>query len=360
MLLTTIPKGELPMPTTLSEPKTLNIFYDKDIDRSKLLSKNVAVVGFGSQGFGQSLNLKESGATVKIALRAGSPTEAKVKAAGLEAISLEQAAEWADIIMFLIPDVQHGPVYKEYFEGKLKPGQALVFSHGFSIHYNEIVPPKDVDVFLIAPKSPGHLVRSEYQRERGVPSLFAVHQDATGEAKELALGYAACLGSGRAGIIETNFKDETETDLFGEQAVLCGGATALVKAGFETLTEAGYPPELAYFECLHELKLIVDLMYEGGIEDMRYSISDTARYGDVSRGPRVIGPEVKAAMKEVLKEIQSGEFAREWMEEYRSGQPQMKKLVEADREHPLEVAGRKLRSMMSWLSTGRLVNRDKN
>jgi ketol-acid reductoisomerase len=348
------------MPTTLNEPKTLNIFYDKDIDRSKLLSKNVAVVGFGSQGYGQSLNLKESGAKVKIALRAGSPTEAKVKAAGLEAISLEQAAEWADIIMFLIPDVQHGPVYKEYFNGKLKPGQALVFSHGFSIHYGEIVPPKDVDVFLIAPKSPGHLVRSEYQRERGVPSLFAVHQDATGDAKDLALGYAACLGSGRAGVIETNFKDETETDLFGEQAVLCGGAAALVKAGFETLTEAGYPPELAYFECLHELKLIVDLMYEGGLEDMRYSISDTARYGDVSRGPRIVTADTKAAMKEVLKEIQSGEFAREWMAEYRSGQPQLKKLVEADRNHPLEVAGRKLRSMMSWLSAGRLVNRDKN
>jgi ketol-acid reductoisomerase len=348
------------MPTTLNAPHTLNIFYDKDIDRSQLLSKNIAVVGFGSQGFGQSLNLKESGATVKIALRTGSATEAKVKESGLEVISLEQAAEWADIIMFLIPDVQHGPVYKQYFEGRLKPGQALVFSHGFSIHYNEIVPPKDVDVFLIAPKSPGHLVRSEYQRDRGVPSLFAVYQNATGNARELALGYAACLGSGRAGVIETSFKDETETDLFGEQAVLCGGAAALVKAGFETLTEAGYPPELAYFECLHELKLIVDLMYEGGLEDMRYSISDTARYGDVSRGPRVITADTKAAMKEILKEIQSGEFAREWMQEYRSGMPELKKRVEADRQHPLEVSGRKLRGMMSWLSGNKLVNRDKN
>ncbi|MCE3235138.1 MAG: ilvC [Vampirovibrio sp.] len=349
-----------PMPTSISEPQTLNIFYDKDIDRSKLLSKKVAVVGFGSQGYGQSLNLKESGANVKIALRQGSATEAKVKAAGLEPISLEQAAEWADIIMFLIPDVQHGPVFKQYFEGKLKPGQALVFSHGFSIHYGEIVPPKDVDVFLIAPKSPGHLVRSEYQRERGVPSLFAVYQDATGEARDLALGYAACLGSGRAGVIETNFKDETETDLFGEQAVLCGGAAALVKAGFETLTEAGYPPELAYFECLHELKLIVDLMYEGGLEDMRYSISDTARYGDVSRGPRIVTVETKAAMKKVLAEIQSGEFAREWMAEYRAGMPEMSELVEADRKHPLEVTGRKLRNMMSWLAGGKLVSRDKN
>ena len=353
------------MPTTLnkpetSEPQTLNIFYDKDIDRSKLLATKVAVVGFGSQGFGQALNLKESGANVKVALRKGSATEAKVKEAGLEALSLEDAVQWADLFVFLLPDVQHGPVYKEYFEGKLRPGQGLVFSHGFSVHYGEVTPPADVDVFLVAPKSPGHLVRSEYQRERGVPSLFAVHQDASGEARELALGYAACLGSGRAGVIETNFKDETETDLFGEQAVLCGGATALVKAGFETLVEAGYPPELAYFECLHELKLIVDLMYEGGIEDMRYSISDTARYGDVSRGPRVVGPEVKAAMKQVLTEIQSGEFAREWLAEVRNGQPNLKKLVEADRQHPLEVAGRKLRGMMSWLSGNKLVNRDKN
>jgi ketol-acid reductoisomerase len=352
------------MSTTLNPPinqnKTLNIFYDKDIDRSKLLSKKVAVVGFGSQGYGQSLNLKESGANVKIALRAGSPTEAKAKAAGLETLTLEQVADWADIIMFLIPDVQHGPVFKEYFEGKLKPGQALVFSHGFSIHYGEIVPPKDVDVFLIAPKSPGHLVRSEFARERGVPSLFAVHQDATGEARDLALGYASCLGSGRAGIIETTFKDETETDLFGEQAVLCGGASALVKAGFETLVEAGYPPELAYFECLHELKLIVDLMYEGGLEDMRYSISDTARYGDVLSGPAVIGPQVKEAMQGVLERIQSGEFARTWIAEYRDGAPNLKALVRKDHEHPLEVTGRKLRGMMSWLAGGRLVNRDQN
>jgi ketol-acid reductoisomerase len=348
------------MPTMLDTSKTLNIFYDKDIDRRSLLAKKVAVVGFGSQGFGQSLNLKESGANVKIALREGSPTAAKAKAAGLDVLPLEEVAAWADLIMFLIPDVQHGPVFKQYFEGKLKPGQALVFSHGFSIHYGEIVPPKDVDVFLVAPKSPGHLVRSEYQRERGVPSLFAVYQDATGEARELALGYAACIGSGRAGVIETTFKDETETDLFGEQAVLCGGASALVKAGFETLTEAGYPPELAYFECLHELKLIVDLMYEGGLEDMRYSISDTARYGDVMSGPRVIGEEVKAAMKQVLKEIQSGEFAREWIREYRNGAPELKRRVEADTKHPLEVVGRRLRGMMSWLAGGKLVDREQN
>lgn len=351
------------MSTIVNAPanaETLNIYYDQDIDRSKILSKKIAVLGFGSQGFGQSCNLKDSGATIKIALRSGSPSEAKAKAAGLETIPVEQAVEWADVIMFLIPDVHHGPVYKEHFEGKLKPGQSLVFSHGFSVHYGEVVPPKDVNVFLIAPKSPGHLVRSEFKRDRGVPSLMAIYQDANGEARDLALGYAACIGSGRAGIIETSFKDETETDLFGEQAVLCGGASALVKAGFETLVEAGYPPELAYFECLHELKLIVDLMYEGGLEDMRYSISDTARYGDVTRGPAVIGPEVKTAMKKVLQDIQSGAFAREWITEFRAGQPNLKKRVEADRNHPLEVTGRKLRSMMTWLKEQRLVNRDTN
>lgn len=348
------------MPATLNPSQKLSIFYDQDIDRSKILSKKIAVLGFGSQGYGQSLNLKESGANVKIALRPGSPSEAKVREAGLEAIAMDQVVDWADIIMFLLPDVHHGPVYREYFEGKLKPGQALMFSHGFSVHFKEVVPPSDVDVFLIAPKSPGHLVRSEFQRERGVPALLAIYQDASGEARDLALGYGACLGSGRAGIIETTFKDETETDLFGEQAVLCGGATSLVKAGFETLIEAGYPPELAYFECLHELKLIVDLMYEGGMEDMRYSISDTARYGDVTRGPRVVGPEVKQAMKTILKEIQSGQFAQEWLSEHKAGQPNLKALVEADRQHPLEVVGRKLRQMMSWLKENRLVNRDKN
>jgi ketol-acid reductoisomerase len=348
------------MPTTADVSKSLAIYYDKDIDRAKLLSKKIAVIGFGSQGFGQSVNLKESGANVRIALRPGSATEAKVKEAGMEVVSLDNVTEWADLMVFLIPDVTHRDVYTQYLEGKLKPGQSLVFSHGFSIQYGEVVPPKDVNVFMIAPKSPGHLVRGEYQRQRGVPALMAVHQDATGDAKELALGYAAAIGSGRAGIIETNFKDETETDLFGEQSVLCGGAAALVKAGFETLTEAGYPPELAYFECLHELKLIVDLMYEGGLEDMRYSISDTARYGDVMSGPRVIGPQVKAAMKDVLNEIQSGEFAKNWIAEYRNGMPTLKAKVEADRNHPLEQTGRELRQMMSWLAEGRLVNREKN
>lgn len=342
----------------------LKLFYDADLEKlnvkSKILSKKIAVVGFGSQGYGQSLNLKDSGAQVRIALRKGSASEAKAQQAGLETLDLADTAAWADLIVFLLPDVHHKPVYEEYFQGKLKAGQGLVFSHGFSVHYGEVVPPADVDVFLIAPKSPGHLVRSEFTRERGVPALMAVHQNASGEARELALGFASLIGSGRAGIIETTFKDETETDLFGEQAVLCGGVTSLVKAGFETLTEAGYPPELAYFECLHELKLIVDLMYEGGLEDMRYSISDTARYGDVSRGPRVVDEHVKTNMEKILKEIQSGEFAKAWIAEHRAGQPHLKQLVEADRHHPLEVVGRKLRQMMSWVAENRLVNRTKN
>jgi ketol-acid reductoisomerase len=355
------------MPTTLNAPEKTSsaqgdfkIYYDKDIDRSKLLAKKVAVIGFGSQGFGQSVNLMESGANVKVALRAGSSTADKVKAAGMDVIDLNDVADWAEIIMFLIPDVQHGPVYKEYFEGKLKKGQALMFSHGFSVHYDEVKAPADVDVFLVAPKGPGHLVRSEFQKDRGVPALFAIHQDASGEARELALGYAAAIGGGRGGIIETSFKNETETDLFGEQAVLCGGATALVKAGFEVLTEAGYPPEMAYFECLHELKLIVDLMYEGGMADMRYSISDTARYGDVMSGPRVITEAVKENMRGILTDIQSGKFAKEWMAEYRAGMPELKARVEKDSDHPMEQVGRQLRSQMSWSDGGRLVNRKEN
>jgi ketol-acid reductoisomerase len=338
----------------------LRIYYDADINRQPLLSKNIAVIGFGSQGYGQSMNLKESGANVRIALRDGSPTVQKAQQAGFETISLDNVAEWADVIMILAPDVFHGDIYRQYLEGKMRPGQSLVFSHGFSVHYGEVNAPKDVNVFLIAPKGPGHLVRSEFQRQRGVPCLIAIHQDANGEARDLALGWAACVGGGRGGVIETTFKDETETDLFGEQAVLCGGASALVKAGFETLVEAGYPPELAYFECLHELKLIVDLMYEGGLEDMRYSISDTARYGDVTRGPRVITDETKKAMKGVLDDIQSGRFAREWIAEYRAGMPNLKAKVEADRQHPIEQTGGKLRGMMSWLTQNRLVDRNAN
>jgi ketol-acid reductoisomerase len=346
------------LPATANRP--LQVFYDQDIDRTLLLSKKIVVVGFGSQGFGQSSNLKDSGANVRIALRSGSATEAKVRAAGMEPIEMADAVEWGDMFVFLAPDTRHADIFNEFFAGKMRAGQALVFAHGFSVHYGEVKPQADVDVFLIAPKGPGHLVRSEFTKGGGVPALIAIHQNPTGQARELAMGFAACIGAGRAGVIETTFKDETETDLFGEQSVLCGGATSLVKAGFETLVEAGYPPELAFFECLHELKLIVDLMYEGGMEDMRYSISDTARYGDVSRGPQVVGPEVKTAMKEVLRQIQSGEFAQEWIAEYKAGMPTLKARVEADRNHPLEETGRRLRAMMPWLSDKRLVDRKTN
>lgn len=342
----------------------LTVIYDADIDRSTLLGKKIAVIGFGSQGFGQSSNLHESGAQVKIALRKGSATEAKVKAAGMEPIAIEEAAQWADVLVFLLPDVFHKDVYEQSIAPHLKAGQTLLFSHGFSIHYGHIKPPANVNVVLVAPKGPGHLVRGEFTRGKGVPSLIAVYQQAEccppGTALAIAQGYAACIGSGRAGVIETTFKDETETDLFGEQAVLCGGASALVKAGFETLTEAGYPPELAYFECLHELKLIVDLMYEGGLEDMRYSISDTARYGDISRGPRVVTDATKQAMKQILSEIQSGQFAQEWTAEFRAGMPNLKAAVAADHNHPLEVTGRRLRGMMSWLKDNKLVDREQN
>lgn len=345
------------MSSALQTVSPLRVYYDQDIDRTPLLQKNIAVIGFGSQGEAQSLNLRDSGAKVKIALRKGSASEAQAKSFELETMPLEGVTEWADMMVFLIPDVYHRDVYHTYLQDGLRPGQSLVFSHGFSIHYREIIPAEQVDVFLVAPKSPGHLVRAEYQSQRGVPALMAIHQDASGQAEQLALGYAACIGSGKAGILKTTFKDETETDLFGEQAVLCGGVTSLIKAGFETLVEAGYSPELAYFECLHELKLIVDLIYQGGFEDMRYSISDTARYGDVSRGPRVIGPSVKAAMKALLSEIQSGQFAQEWVYEYRSGHKQLDAMVEADRTHPIEVTGRRLRQMMQWLSQERLVRR---
>jgi ketol-acid reductoisomerase len=345
---------------TLNEANALTVYYDKDIDRAAILSKKVVVIGFGSQGFGQGANLKDSGATVKVALRSNSSTAQKVKEAGMDVVSMEEMVAWGDAFVFALPDVYHEDVFKQYFEGKMKAGQALIFSHGFSVHYGQVTPPADVDVFLVAPKGPGHLVRSEFQRERGVPALIAIHQDATGQAKDLALGYAACVGGGRGGVIETSFKNETETDLFGEQAVLCGGASALVKAGFETLVEAGYPPELAYFECLHELKLIVDLMYEGGLADMRYSISDTARYGDVMSGPRVVDEKVKAAMKDVLTDIQSGKFAREWTAEFRAGMPTLKQRVADDDAHELEQTGRKLRAMMPWLAEKTHVDRKKN
>jgi len=297
----------------------MKLYYDKDADLDLIRSKKVAVIGYGSQGFAHSNNLKESGVDVVVGLREGSKSWAKATEAGIKVMKTEDAAKWADVIMILTPDEQQGELFKNSIEPNLNPGDTIAFAHGFSIHFGQIIPDKSINIMMIAPKGPGHLVRYEYTQGEGVPMLIAVAADPSGNTKNLALSYASAIGGGRAGIIETTFKDETETDLFGEQAVLCGGITALVKAGYETLTEAGYPPEMAYFECFHELKLIVDLMYEGGISDMRYSISNTAKYGDVTRGPRIVGEEAKASMKQILKEIQSGSFAREWMLENKTG-----------------------------------------
>jgi len=342
----------------MSNALELKLYYDKDIDANPILTKKVAVLGFGSQGHAHAQNLKESGVNVKVALREGSKTCDRVKNAGLECISFDEAVEWADVLMILLPDTVHKEVYDKHISPNIKAGQYLGFGHGFSIHYGQIVPPAGVNTFIVAPKGPGHLVRSEYKIGRGVPSLVAVGQNPSGDTLEVAYAYAKCNGGGKAGVIETTFKDETETDLFGEQAVLCGGTAALIKAGFETLTEAGYPPEMAYFECLHELKLIVDLIYYGGISDMRYSISDTARYGDVTRGPRLVTKETKAEMKKILEEIQNGQFAKEWIEENQKGQPNLKMLVEEDKDHEIEVVGRKLRGMMSWIKDAQLINSD--
>jgi len=320
-----------------------------EADGSLIRSRKVAIIGYGSQGHAHSLNLKDSGVDVVVGLREGSGSATKALAAGLTVMSISDAAAWADTIMILVPDQNHKSVYNEYIKDNLEAGNALGFGHGFSIHYDQVVPPENVDVFMVAPKSPGHLVRRVYQEGRGVPCLVAIQQDATGNALAEALSYAGAIGGTKAGVIETNFKDETETDLFGEQAVLCGGSEALIKAGFETLTEAGYPPELAYFECLHELKLIVDLYYEGGLEYMNYSVSETAEYGGYSRGPRVIKEAAKKEMKKILEEVQSGEFAREWIAECESGGAKFQELRANSKNHPVEVVGRKLRSMMSWL-----------
>lgn len=333
------------------------MYYDEDINLMPLLSKNVAILGFGSQGHAHAQNLHDSGARVRVGLRAGSKSASRVEEAGLEWMTIEDAVKWADVVMVLLPDTCHKEVYEQSIAPNLREGMYLGFGHGFSIHYSEVMPPKSVNTFLVAPKGPGHLVRAEYKRNRGVPSLIGVGQDPSGDTFDVALAYAGCIGAGRAGIFETTFKDETETDLFGEQAVLCGGTTALIKAGFETLVEAGYPPEMAYFECLHELKLIVDLIYQGGIHDMRFSISDTARYGDVTRGPRVVGSETKMAMKDILYEIQSGKFAKEWIEENRTNhQSNLKQMVQADEDHIIERTGRHLRSMMSWINEDRLIS----
>ena len=311
--------------------------------------KKVAVLGYGSQGHAHALNLHESGVDVAVGLRPGSASAAKASARGLRVLPVAEAAAWGDVVMMLIPDQHQKRVFEADVAPHLKPGDALGFGHGFNVHYGQIPPPEGVDVFMVAPKSPGHLVRRTYEEGTGVPCLAAVAQDASGHALDLALSYAGALGGLRAGVIETNFKDETETDLFGEQAVLCGGSEALIKAGFETLVEAGYPAELAYFEVLHELKLIVDLYYEGGLEYMNYSVSDTAEYGGYTRGARVIGPAVKAEMKKILGEIQSGAFAREWLAECEAGEEGLKRLRAETNDHPLETVGKKLRRMMSWL-----------
>src|SRR5215208_6262674 len=338
----------------------MKVYYDKDANAGALRARRVAVIGYGSQGFAQSNNLKDSGVDVTVGLKADSPSRAKAEGAGLKVLPVAQAAAEADIVMMLVPDEQAADVYAREVAESMTPGKYLSFSHGFSIHYGFIKPPEEVNVFMVAPKGPGHLVRSEYARGAGVPCLLAVHQDPTGDTRDLGLAYASAVGGGRAGVIETSFREETETDLFGEQAVLCGGLTALIKAGFETLTEAGYAPEMAYFECLHEMKLIVDLLYEGGISEMRYSISNTAQYGDMTRGPLIVNEDTKHRMQALLAEIQSGAFARDWLQEARNGRPRFQQLDQQAREHPIERIGARLRGMMPWLSQSRLVDKASN
>jgi len=338
----------------------MNIYYDKDADLSIIKGAKVSIIGYGSQGHAHANNLKESGVDVTVGLRSGSISEAKAKNAGLTVKSIEDAVKDADVVMILAPDEHQAKLYRDKIEPNINKGAALAFAHGFNIHYEQIEPRADLDVIMIAPKGPGHLVRSTYIQGAGVPTLIAVFQDASGKARDISLSYASANGGGRAGIIETTFREETETDLFGEQAVLCGGATALVQAGFETLTEAGYAPEMAYFECLHELKLIVDLMYEGGIANMRYSISNTAEYGDLTRGPRVVTAETKAEMKRILTEIQNGEFAREFILENQAGAATLKAKRRLGREHPIERVGEQLRSMMSWISANKIVDKKVN
>jgi len=338
----------------------MKVYYDKDADLSLIKHKKVAIIGYGSQGHAHANNLKDSGVQVVAGLRPGSASTKKAQTAGLETKSIEEATAWADLVMVLAPDEHQAKIYRDSIEPHLKKGSALGFAHGFNIHFGLIEPRPDLDVIMIAPKGPGHLVRSTYTQGAGVPCLIAVHQNASGQARELALSYASANGGGRAGIIETNFREETETDLFGEQCVLCGGLTALAQAGFETLVEAGYAPEMAYFECLHELKLIVDLIYEGGIANMRYSISNTAEYGDMTRGPRIITEATKVEMRKILKEIQQGEFAKEFILENQANAPVLKAKRRLSREHQLEQVGEKLREMMPWIKTNRLVDKNKN
>ena len=338
----------------------MKVYYDKDADLSLIKGRQVTIVGYGSQGHAHAQNLKDSGVNVVVGLRKDGASWKKAESAGHKVMEIADAVKGADVVMILLPDEQQPDVYYKHVAPNLKAGAALAFAHGFNIHYNQIVPGDNVDVIMIAPKGPGHTVRSEYVKGGGVPTLIAIYQDKTGKAKDIALSYSAANGGTKGGVIETNFREETETDLFGEQAVLCGGAVELVKMGFETLTEAGYAPEMAYFECLHELKLIVDLMYEGGIANMNYSISNNAEYGEYVTGHRVIGAEARAAMKEALKNIQNGDYAKRFILEGRTNYPEMTARRRLNAEHPIETVGAKLRSMMPWISKNKLVDQSKN
>lgn len=338
----------------------LDIILDKDINKDLIKSKKIAVIGFGSQGYGQSMNLKDSGCDIVLGLRLGGKSDTKAKDYGFRTMSIEDAVKYADIVQILIPDELQAKVYEEQIKPFMRKGQYLMFSHGFNIHYKKIVAPKDVNVIMVAPKGPGHTVRSEFLEGRGVPSLIAVYQDPSGNSKEVALSYASAIGAGRAGIIETTFKEETETDLFGEQAVICGGVSALIKAGFETLVDAGYSPYMAYFEVLHEMKLLVDLINQGGLADMRYSISNTAEYGDMTRGPKVIGKESREAMKNLLKDIQSGAFANEFLDEMETGCHKFNQLRKENADHLIEKVGQEIRSSFVWGNKDKIIDRNKN
>ena len=338
----------------------MKVFYDKDADLSLIKGKKVAIIGYGSQGHAHALNLKDSGINVTVGLRPDGASWAKAAAAGLSVKPVAEAIAGADFVMMLMPDEHIAAVYRHEVAPNIKKGATLAFAHGFNIHYDQIVPRSDLDVVMIAPKAPGHTVRATYVQGGGVPMLIAVHQDSTKKARDMALSYASAIGGGKAGVIETTFQEETETDLFGEQAVLCGGTTALVQAGFEVLTEAGYAPEMAYFECLHELKLIVDLMYEGGIANMRYSISNNAEYGDFTRGPRIITEQTKNEMRKILKEIQTGAYAQEFLLENQTGAAKLGAMRRIGRQHPIEIVGNKLRDMMPWIKRNKMVDQSKN
>ena len=339
----------------------MKMFYEKDADVDLIKSKKVAIFGFGSQGHAHALNLKDSGVKeVAVALREGSSSKKKAESQGLQVMSLSDAAEWADVVMILTPDELQAQIYKNHIEQRVKEGTSIAFAHGLNIHFNLINARKDLDVFMIAPKGPGHLVRSEYQKGGGVPCLMAIHKDSSGKARDLALSYAVAIGGGKSGIIETTFKEECETDLFGEQTVLCGGLVELIKNGFETLVEAGYSPEMAYFECLHEVKLIVDLIYEGGIANINCSISNTAEYGEYVSGKKIINNDTKKRMKEILGDIQSGKFAKQWMDECKNGQKNFLKMRKDLSNHPIEQVGEKLRALMPWIGKNKLIDKDKN